>query len=95
VKFRAFHDFEYIAKHRFAPIDHTLLGAAIEQDFGKVWKHEKQADQHQMGATCFRDARRVNNDRQRPALRINRYMAFATFRFLAAVVPALPFFARS
>jgi hypothetical protein len=43
-----------------------------------------------MGAACFRDARRVNNDRQRPALRINRYVAFATFRFLAAVVPALP-----
>jgi hypothetical protein len=43
-----------------------------------------------MGATCFRDTRRVNRDRQRPALRINRYMAFATFCFLAAVVSALP-----
>ena len=41
-------------------------------------KHEKQADQHQMGAACFRDARRVNSDRERPALRINRYVVFAT-----------------
>lgn len=90
MKFGTFDDFDHIAKHGLAPIDDALFVAAIDKNFEEMGQNEKKADQHQMGATGFRNARRVNNDRQRPALRINRYMAFAAFRFLATIVTALP-----
>lgn len=64
--------------------------APIDEDFEEARQEEEQTDHDKMYAATFRDACRVDSNRQNVAHDIDGAVALGALRLLAASVAALP-----